>query len=100
MEATMNALEKNMAVTRGEALAATLLATAAIHTALSLTPNREEVLAKMSAYVDGTLNMSGPGKGNADDELNTQMRETARFMAMQTLDEIARMIHNPQAKGK
>jgi len=52
------------------------------------------------AFVDGTLNMSGPGKGNADDEFNIQMRETARFMAMQTLDEIARMLRHPQAKGK
>lgn len=94
----MNALEKNMAVMRGEALAANLLATAAIHAALALTANREEVLARMSAFVDQTLNMSGPGRGDADDEHNAQMRETARYMAMQTLDSIA--MYLKQAKGK
>lgn len=93
----MNALEKNIAVARGEAWAANLLATAAIQAALSLTTNREEVLARISAFVDETLNMSGPGKGDANDEFNTHMREIARYHAMQTLDHIARMIQ--QAKG-
>lgn len=93
----MNALEKNIAVARGEALAANLLATAAIHAAISITANREEVLARMNEFIEGTLNMSGPGKGEQNDEFNTQMRETARFMAMQTLDQISRMIQ--QAKG-
>lgn len=83
----MNALEKNIAVARGEALAANLLATAAIHTALSVAANQEEVLARMNAFIEDTLNMSGPGRGHANDEFNTQMRETARFMAMQTLDQ-------------
>lgn len=93
----MNALERNIAVTRGEAWAANLLATAAIQAALALTANREEVLARMSAFIDDTLNMSGPGRGDANDEFNTQMRETARLQAMQTLDHITRMIH--EAKG-
>jgi len=53
----------------------------------------------MSAFVDETLNMSGPGGGDAHDELNTQMRETARFQAMQSLDAIARMFRNPPAWG-
>lgn len=88
----MTPLEKNLAAIRGEALAANLLATAAIHTALGLTANREEVLAKMNVFVDETLNMSGPARGKPDDELNTQVREIARFQAMQTLDAIARMI--------
>jgi hypothetical protein len=79
------------------ALAANLLATAAIHAALSITANREEVLARMDAFVEDTLNMSGPGRGDTNDEFHTQMRETARFMATQTLDRIARMIQ--QAKG-
>ena len=92
----MNALEKNIAVTRGESLAASLLASAAIQAALALTANREDVLARMNAFIDDTLNMSGPGRGDADDEFNTQIRETARFQAMQTLDHIARMIR--QAK--
>jgi hypothetical protein len=93
----MNALEKNIAVARGEALAASLLATAALQAALALTANREEVLERMNAFVDETLNMSGPGRGDANDEINALMRETARYRAMQTLDQIARMIHD--AKG-
>ncbi len=96
----MNALEKNIAVARGEALAANLLATAAIHASLGVISNREEVLAKMTAFIEDTLNMSGPGKGDAHDEFNTQMREVARFQAMQALDAIGRMLQNPQAKGK
>ena len=95
----MNALEKNIAVARGEALAASLLASAALQTALLLVPNRAELLARISAFVDDTLNMSGPGKGDANDELNTQVRETARFMAMQNLDALARMLNNPPAKS-
>lgn len=88
----MNALEKNIAVTRGEALAANLLATAALHAALALTANREDVLARMSAFIDETLNRSRPGRGDPNDEFNTQMREIARLQAMQALDHIARMI--------
>jgi hypothetical protein len=91
----MNALEKNIAVTRGEAIAASLLASAAIHVALSIVSNRQELLAKISAHIDDTLNLSGPGRGDADDEFHTQVRETARFMAMQNLDAIARMLNNP-----
>jgi hypothetical protein len=53
----------------------------------------------MSAFIDETLNMSGPGRGDAHDEFNTQMRETARFQAMQSLDAIARMFRNPPARG-
>ena len=95
----MDALEKNIALLRGEALAANLLASVAIQAALAITSNREEVLARMSAFIDETLNMSGPGRGDAHDELNTQMRETARFQAMQSLDAIARMFRNPPARG-
>jgi hypothetical protein len=91
----MNALEKNIAVARGEALAASLLAVAALQTALLVLPNREEVLAKISAFIEDTLNLSGPGKGDANDEPNTLMRETARFQAMQNLDAIVRMLNNP-----
>ena len=95
----MNALEKNIAIARGEALAANLLASAAIRAALAITSNREEVLARMSAFIDESLNMSGPGKGDAHDEFNTQMRETARFQAMQSLDAPARTFRNPPARG-
>jgi hypothetical protein len=95
----MNALEKNIAIVRGEALAAHLLASAAIQAALAITSNREEVFTRMSAFIDETLNMSGPGRGDAHDEFNTQMRETARFQAMQSLDAIARMFRNPPARG-
>src|SRR5262249_2902603 len=95
----MNALEKNIAIARGEALAAHLLASAAIRAALAITSNREEVLAQMSAFIDESLNMSGPGRGDGHDEFNTQMRETARFQAMQSLDAIRRMFRNPPARG-
>jgi len=91
----MDALEKNIAVARGEALAATVLASAAIQTALLMISNREEVLAKISEYTHDTLNLSGTSEGNANDEFNTQMRETARFQAMQSLDAITRMFNNP-----
>ncbi len=88
----MNALEKNIAVARGEAIAANLLALAALQAVLAMVPNREEVLTRMSDFIDQTLNLSGPGKGDANDEPNTQMRETARFQAMQSLDAIRRML--------
>ncbi|EGP06294.1 hypothetical protein CSIRO_4105 [Bradyrhizobiaceae bacterium SG-6C] len=53
---------------------------------------RERILNGISSYIDGTLNFSGPGKADANDEPNTQMRESARFMAMQHLDGIMSMI--------
>jgi len=83
----------------GEALAANLLASAAIQAALAIIPNREEVLARMSASIDEALNKSGPGRGVAHDEFNTQLRETARFQVMQSLDAIARMFRSPPARG-
>ena len=95
----MNALEKNIAIARGEDLAAHLLASAAIRAALAIISNREEVLAEMSAFIDEALSMSGPGRGDAHGEVDTQMRETARFQAMQSLDEIARIFRNPTASG-
>ncbi len=88
----MTPLEKQLAVIRGEALAAHVLASAAIQAALSLTANREEVLTAIERFIDETLNMSGPARGNPDDERNAQMRETARNQAMQTLDNITRMV--------
>ena len=91
----MDALEKNIAVARGEALAATVLASAAIQTALLMISNREEVLTKISEYTNDTLNLSGTDEGNANDDFNTQVRETARFQAMQSLDAIRRMFNNP-----
>jgi hypothetical protein len=95
----MNALEKNVAVARGEAMAANLLAVAAIQAVLAMIGNREEVIDRISAFVDGTLNMSGPGRGDPNDEPNTQMRETARFQAQQSLDAIKQMIRNPPARS-
>jgi len=94
----MNALEKNIAIARGEAMAASLLASAAIQAAFMMVPNREELLTAITAFIDDTLNRSCPGRGNADDEPNALMRETARFQAMQHLDAIARMINNPTTK--
>lgn len=78
-------------------LAATLLASAAIRALFAMLPiaNREQALAGISAFIDGTLNMSGPAKGDAHDEFNTQMRETARFQAMQSLDAIERLFRKP-----
>lgn len=90
----MNAMEKNFANMRGETLAANLLATAALQAIFMMTPNRDELLNAMTAFIDDTLNRSGPGKGDAHDELNTQMREVARFQTMQTLQHIKRMIDN------
>src|SRR5215470_17175000 len=78
VEEAMNALEKNVAVARGEALAASLLASAAIQTLLAMVANREEFLTAIEAFIDGTLNLRGPGGGDANDEPNTLMRETAR----------------------
>jgi hypothetical protein len=98
-EKKMDALQKNIAVTRGEALAARLLATIAIQFAFSMTSDRQRLFTRLSAFVDDTLNLSGPAKGDANDEFNTQVRETARFQAMQTLDEIARMLNEPPMKG-
>jgi hypothetical protein len=93
-EISMNSLEKNIAVARGESLAASLLASLAIRTAMATVRNQGEVLAGMAAFVEDSLNKSGPGRGDSDDEFNTQMRETARFQAMQHLDAIARMLNN------
>jgi hypothetical protein len=99
LEVRMDALQKNIAVARGEALAATLLASAALQAALAMISNREEFLARISAFIDETLNLSGPGRGDANDEFNTQVRETARFQAMQNLDAIARMFNSPPRKS-
>jgi hypothetical protein len=88
----MNALEKNIAIARGEALAASMLASAALQAAFLMVPNRDELLIRISDFIDDTLNRSGPGKGDANDELNTMLRETAREQAMQHLDAIRRMI--------
>lgn len=84
----MDALQKNMASIRGEALAANLLASAAIQSVLMLVPDREQLLSGMAGFIDATLNISGPNVGDAHDEFNTMVRETARFQTMQTLDAI------------
>ena len=60
-----------------------LLASAAIQAAFMMVSNREQLLAAITAFIDDTLNRSGPGSGDADDEPNTPMSETARFQAMQ-----------------
>ena len=94
----MNALEKNIAVARGEAMAASLLATAALQAVLAIASSRQQILEQISDSIDRTLNMSGPAKGDANDEPNTMMREVARFQAMQHLDAIATMIRNQPPK--
>ena len=98
----MNALEKNVAVARGEALAASLLASAALHAVFMFIPpvNRKQVLSQMTAFVEDILNRSGPGRGDADDEANTLMRETARFQVMQHLDAMTRTFDGPSGESK
>lgn len=86
----MNALEKNIAVARGEALAANLLAAAAVQTLIAIVTNKEQTLSGIAAFIDDTLNKSGPSKGDPNDEFNTHMREIARLHAMQTVDAIKR----------
>jgi hypothetical protein len=96
----MNATEKNIAVARGEALAALLIAAAALQTMLLALPKRLELLDRISAFVDNTLNISGPPSADSrDDELNTQMREVARFQTAQTLQEMERMIRSVPSQG-
>jgi hypothetical protein len=93
----MNAFEKSIAVARGEAIAASLLATAAFQVAFMFVPPEDRVglLSKITAFIDDTLNSSGPGGGDGNDEANTLVRETARFQAMQHLDGIARLFQGP-----
>jgi hypothetical protein len=86
----MNALEMNVAVGRGEALAAQILASLAIRLTVAMARKPNELLDRLSAEVDDVLNQAGPGQGDSNDELNTLMRETARNMAMQHLDGIRR----------
>jgi hypothetical protein len=88
----MEAIQKNIAVARGEAIAANLLASAALQALFAVISNKEQTLSGIAAFIDDTLNMSGPAKGDPNDEFNTQLRETARLRAMETLDAIRRGI--------
>lgn len=88
----MNPLQMNIAVARGEALGAHLLASAALQAIFMMTSNREQLLAGITAFIDDTLNRAGPNKGDPDDAFNTRVRETARFHTGQCLDTIAQMI--------
>jgi hypothetical protein len=87
----MDALQKNIAVMRGEALAAQLLASAALQFAAAMVPNRREFAAGLSAFVDETLNRSRPKvtrttistpkcvkrRGTSRCNTSTQLREAA-----------------------
>jgi hypothetical protein len=76
------------------------MASAALQAVLMLLPNRLEALSGISAYLNDTLNGSGPGKPDAQfDELNTQMREVARFQIDQALQHIERTFRNPPTNG-
>lgn len=44
----MNAFEKNLAIARGESLAASLLAATALQATLSIMPNRQDLLARIN----------------------------------------------------
>lgn len=95
----MNAIEQNLAVARGEALAAHLMASAALQAVLMVLPDRLHALSRISAFLNDTLNASGPGKPDAQsDELDTQMREVARFQVEQTLQHIEHTLRNPPTK--
>jgi hypothetical protein len=61
--------------------------------------SRKELYFRINAFVDDTLNRSGPGKGDTNDDANTLMRETARFQAAQHLDAMARMLQGPPAES-
>ena len=96
----MNATEKMLVVARGEALAAHLMASAALQAVLMVLPNRLDALSRISAFLTDTLNASGPGKQDAQfEELNTQMREVARFQVEQTLQHIEQMIRSQPPQG-
>jgi hypothetical protein len=96
----MNTLEKNLAVARGEALAASLLASAALQAVFMfvLPQAREELCTRLNAFVDNTLNSIGSAEGSAN-EVDIFMLETARFQATQHLDEMARVFRGPLADG-
>lgn len=93
----MKAIEKNLAVARGEALAANLMASAALQAVLMVVPgDRLAALSRISAFLNDTLNASGPGKPDPQfDELNMQMREVARYQIEQTLQHIEDTLRNP-----
>jgi transcription termination factor NusB len=86
----MDALQMNIAATKGEALGAHLLASAALQAVFAIVVDKEQMLKAISAMIDDTLNHSGPPMGDGHDEFNTLVRETARNMVDQTLSAIAR----------
>jgi hypothetical protein len=100
MEKIMNNFEKNIAVTRGESLSAQLLAVAAIQAICLSSSDPVRILSGISAFIDDTLNNSGPAKGDSNDDFNTQLRETARFQAMQLLDAFRLSLQNELKKKK
>jgi hypothetical protein len=53
----------------------------------------------ITAYIDDTLNLAGPGKDDQHNETNILVRETARFQAMQHLDAIKRMLDGSAFKA-
>jgi hypothetical protein len=89
----VNAFQRSIAVARGEALAASLLANAAIKAIFSMAPS-QQLLDHMTATIDQTLNMSGPGAGDGEDELNTLMRETARHQVYQHMDALQERLNS------
>ncbi|WP_441280483.1 hypothetical protein [Tardiphaga sp. 862_B3_N1_1] len=89
----VNDFQKAIAVARGEALAASLLASAAIRALFSMAPS-QQLLDHMTRSIDQTLNMSGPGTGGGEDELNTLMRETARFQVDQHMHALQEGLNN------
>jgi len=84
------AVEKQLAYARGEALAAKLLAQCALSLLVLGSQDRAKLLNAMEQRLDAMLTAMPFAKANPSDphvtELNEQIRETARQFAMSQLD--------------
>ena len=58
----MDALQKNVAIARGEALAASLLASVALQTLFAIISNKQETADRITAFIDDSLNLSAPAR--------------------------------------
>jgi 7-keto-8-aminopelargonate synthetase-like enzyme len=96
----LDALQKNIAVTRGEALAAQLVASAALQVIFTIIGDKERMLKAIAQMLDDTLNISGPVKEDGQEAFHIQMRETARNVVDQHLGAIARQLKPPPTAQK
>ena len=97
----MNATEKNLATARGEALGAKLIAMCALQTTFMFVPpeHRERIIGQMNKFIDESLNMARPAKGDPHDELNTLMREIARNVSTDALDHLTSIVKSVPKNG-